>query len=320
MNIETVCDTISSQAPLGRDSRIVFSLWRCMKRPSQCVANHPYQQQASSSSLGGPMIRELDGPIVLHEASANSGAATSSSSLGGPMMNTQLDGPIVLHEASAISGAATLGSILNSTPEGQLMFRTVTSLHAPTVGKLCANAPIISVTAAATHDDKQKYDEIAKKYALYGVGAPEKELDQDTVWIAGDKKLHPFKWISRKDEHGKEKPPTPGVSSCPQKEIKDRHLEMLFRAPMYLQFHDNFVDAMSISNSNAKAKKALQLVAYEFPTTGEWWQVMFQAKNLVGWQSVLESLGYKGAQDLESKEDVLLAISQVLEADFSIAQ
>ena len=92
-------------------------------------------------------------------------------------------------------------------------------------------------------------------------------------------------------------------------------------APMYLQFHDNFVDAMSISNSNAKAKKALQLVAYERPTTGEWWQVMFQAKNLVGWQSVLESLGYKGAkEDLESKEDVLLAISQVLEADFSIAQ
>ena len=91
-------------------------------------------------------------------------------------------------------------------------------------------------------------------------------------------------------------------------------------APMYLLFHDNFVDAMSISNSNAKAKKALQLVAYEFPTTGEWWQVMFQAKNLVGWQSVLESLGYKGAKDLESKEDVLLAISQVLEADFSIAQ
>ena len=138
MNIEPVCDTISSQAPLGGDSRIVFSLWRCMKRPSQCVAKHPYQQQASSSSLGGPMIRELDGPIVLHEASANSGAATSSSSLGGPMMNTQLDGPIVLHEASAISDAATLGSILNSTPEGQLMFRTVTSLHAPRVAKLCA--------------------------------------------------------------------------------------------------------------------------------------------------------------------------------------
>ena len=106
----------------------------------------------------------------------------------------------------------------------------------------------------------------------------------------------------------------------PSEKIKDRHLEMLFMAPMYLQFHDNFVDAMSISNYNAKAKKALQLVAYELPTTGEWWQVMFQAKSLVGWQSVLESLGYKGAQDLESKEEVLLAIYYVLGADFSIRQ
>ena len=33
-------------------------------------------------------------------------------------------------------------------------------------------------------------------------GAPEKDHDQDIVWIAGAKELHPFKWISKKDEHG----------------------------------------------------------------------------------------------------------------------
>ena len=43
-------------------------------------------------------------------------------------------------------------------------------------------------------------------------------------------------------------------------------------------------------------------------------------KKLVGWQQVLKSLGYKGAQDLESKEEVLLAIYYVLGADFSIRQ
>ena len=47
---------------------------------------------------------------------------------------------------------------------------------------------------------------------------------------------------------------------------------------------------------------------------------MFDAKNIVGWQQVLKSLGYRGAQDLESKEDVLLAIYYVLGADFSICQ
>ena len=92
------------------------------------------------------------------------------------------------------------------------------------------------------------------------------------------------------------------------------------QAKMNLRFHDNFLDAMSIAGQTATARKALQLVVYCGATVGEWWQVMFDAKNIVGWQQVLKSLGYKGAQDLESKEEVLLAIYYVLGADFSIRQ
>ena len=263
------------------------------------------------------MIRESDGPIVLHEASVNSGAATSSSSLGGPMMNTQLDGPIVLHEASAISGAATLGSILNSTPEGQLMFRTVTSLHAPTVGKLCAKAPIISVTAAATHADHQKFEEIATQ--KYG-GAPAKY--EEVVWFAGVNKLHPFEWISR-DELG----PAQRIYEIASPHFKRPGIwesyefkDILLQAKMRLKFHRNFLDAMSISTYNATAQKAHRLVVYWGATVGQWWQVMFEAKDIVDWQSVLKSLDYIYAQDLESQGDVLLAITHVLEPDFSIAQ
>ena len=99
-----------------------------------------------------------------------------------------------MREASAISGAATLGSILNSTPEGQLMFRTVTGLHDQTVGHLCAVAPIISVTDAATHVDKQKYEEFAKRY-----GAPEKDHDKVLVWSAGDKRFHALLAVVRSE-------------------------------------------------------------------------------------------------------------------------
>ena len=154
---------------------------------------------------------------------------------------------------------------------------------------------------------------------MYG-GAPEKY--EEVVWIAGENKLHPFQWISR-DEHG----PAQGKDeiAIPHSQRSGiwesyQFKDILLQAKMNLQFHDNFLDAMSISGYNATAQKALQLVVYWDATVGEWWKVMFQAKDLVGWQSVLKSLGYKDAQALESKEDVLLAISQVLEADFSIAQ
>ena len=199
----------------------------------------------------------------------------------------------------------------------------------------CANAPILSVTAAATHVDQQKFEEIAKKY-----GAPEEYVEH--VWIAGEKKLHAFKWngpAQGKDEIAIPHSQRSGIWESYQFEDtrsrrrrrrksrrrtrsrgRSRGRRISLQAKMNLQFHDNFLDAMSIAGQNATAKKALQMVAYEHKTVGEWWQVMFQAKKLVGWQSVLESLGYIGAQDLESKEDVLLAISQVLHEDFSIAQ
>ena len=119
---------------------------------------------------------------------------------------------------------------------------------------------------------------------------------------SGAKELHPFKWISKKDEHG----PAQGKDeiAIPHSQRSGiwesyQFKDILLQAKMNLQFHDNFLDAMSISGYNATAKKALQMVAYEHKTVGEWWQVMFQAKKLVGWQSVLESLGYIGAQDLE---------------------
>ena len=213
--------------------------------------------------------------------------------------------------------AATLGSILDSTPEGKHMFRTITSSHAQTVNHLlCANVPIISVTAAATHADHQKFEEIAKMYG----GAPEKY--EEVVWIAGENKLHPFEWISR-DEHG----PAQGIYEIASPHFKRPGIwesyefkDILLQAKMRLKFHRNFLDAMSIAGQNATAKKALQHVVYRGATVGEWWQVMFEAKDIFGWQQVLKSLGYKGAQDLESKEDVLLAISYVLGADFSICQ
>ena len=220
---------------------------------------------------------QFNGPSVLREASASSSAAL----------------PSAAAMQAAISGAATLESMLNSTPEGQLMFRTVT------------------VVAAG---DQQKYEEIAKKY-----GAPEKDHDQDIVWIAGDKKLHPFKWISNKDEHGPARgkdeiaiPHSQRSGIWESYQFKD----ILLQAKMNLKLHENFLDAMSISGYNNIAKEAMRMVVYEHTTVGEWWQVMFQAKNLVGWQSVLQSLGYIGAQDLDSKEDVLVAIEQVLKANF----
>ena len=258
-------------------------------------ANHPCQQQASPSS----------GPIVLREASAIQ------------CTGSQFDGPIVLREASAISEAATLERMLNSTPERHLMFRTVT------------------VTAAATHVDQQKMQEIAKKY-----GAPEEYVEH--VWIAGEKKLHAFKWngpAQGKDEIAIPHSQRSGIWESYQfKDTRSRRRSrrksrrrtrsrgrsrgrrISLQAKMNLQFHWKLMDAMGISEFNATAKRALQMVIYEGFTVGEWWQVMFQAKKLDRWQLDLESLGYIGAQDLESKEDVLLAISQVLHEDFSIAQ
>ena len=93
---------------------------------------------------------------------------------------------------------------------------------------------------------------------------------------------------------------------------------------MTLQHHENFLDAMSISNHNATAQKALQLfknsAGGELPTVDEWWQVMYCEKPLAGWISALRSFDYAVAQDLETKEDVLQAITQILNADLSIVQ
>ena len=235
---------------------------------------------------------QFNGPSVLREASALSSAALPSAAAmqadisGAATLESMLNSTsAALPSAAAmqadISGAATLESMLNSTPEGQLMFRTVT------------------VVAAG---DQQKYEEIAKKYD----DAPEKY--EELVWIAGDKKLHPFKW----NGPAQCKPHSKRSGIWESYQFKD----ILLQAKMNLKLHDNFLDSMSISGYNNKAKEAMRMVVYEHTTVGEWWQVMFQAKNLVGWQSVLQSLGYIGAQDLESKEDVLVAIEQVLEADF----
>ena len=76
-------------------------------------------------------------------------------------------------------------------------------------------APDVSATAAAIHTDKQKYEEIAKKY-----GEPEKKHDVNLIWIPGQKKLHPFKWISNQVELDRAKPPTPGASSNTQQVIE----------------------------------------------------------------------------------------------------
>ena len=57
---------------------------------------------------------QFNGPSVLREASASSSAAL----------------PSAAAMQAAISGATTLESMLNSTPEGQLMFRTVTVVAA----------------------------------------------------------------------------------------------------------------------------------------------------------------------------------------------
>ena len=282
-------------------------------------ANHPCQQQASSSSLGGrkalPQAAAVgDMRISGYNANHPCQQQTSSSSLGGPA---------ALPQAAAVrdrpmTEAATLGSILDSTREGKHMFRTITSSHAQTVNHLlCANVPIITVTAAATHPDHQKFEEIATE--SYG-GAP--ATYQEVVWVAGENNLHPFEWISR-DEPG----PAQGIYEIASPHFKKPVMwesyefkEIVLQANMNSQFHWNFLDAMGISGSNATAKKALQMVVYEDLRVGEWWQVMFDAKKMVGWQQVLKSLGYKGAQDLESKEEVLLAIYYVLGADFSIRQ
>ena len=224
---------------------------------------------------------QFNGPSVLREASASSSEALPSAAA---MQAAAL--PSAAAMQAAISGAATLESMLNSTPEGQLMFRTVT------------------VVAAG---DQQKYEEIAKKYD----DAPEKY--EEVVWIAGEKKLHPFKWngpAQCKDEIAIPHSKRSGIWESYQ--FKD----ILLQAKMNLKLHENFLDAMSISGYNNIAKEAMRMVVYEHTTVGEWWQVMFQAKNLVGWQSVLQSLGYIGAQDLDSKEDVLVAIEQVLKANF----
>ena len=282
-------------------------------------ANHPCQRQDSSSSLGGraalPQAAAVgDMRISGYNANHPCQQQASSSSLGGPA---------ALPEAAAVrdrpmTEAATLGSILDSTPEGKHMFRTITSSHAQAVNHLlCANVPIISVTAAATHADHQKFEEIATQ--KYG-GAPAKY--EEVVWFAGVNKLHPFEWISR-DELG----PAQRIYEISSPHFKKPGIwesyefkEILLQAKMQLKFHRNFLDAMSISTYNATAQKAHRLVVYWGATVGQWWQVMFEAKDIVDWQSVLKSLDYIYAQDLESQGDVLLAITHVLEPDFSIAQ